>query len=305
MSSSPIVMGQNSPAVAQPTGSPWRAAPHVWLWLSIAAALVAMAGNVVGLQAIDRIYGSAYPSLTDQAIAQDLVNLVIVAPTLITLAALAWRGSLRAYLAWLGLLVFTVYNYVIYTFAIHFGPLFLVWVGVLGLALFALIGGVTAIDPSAVKARFTRHSMGFAAWFMIVMAVLFGTLWLSDIVPALLSGDVPATATDMGVPTNPVHVLDLAFFLPAALTAGLLLLNRRPLAYAMSPAVLLFLALTGLPILATPFVADARGDPVNWMVTIPISIVTATSLVTLARMLSAVPSGTNDAGFSSRPPRPE
>lgn len=294
MSSSPRVMGQNSPAVAQPIGSPWRAAPQVSLWLSIAAGLLAMAGNVVGLVAIDRIYGSAYPSLTDQAIAQDLVNLVIVAPALIVLAAVAWRGSIRAYLAWLGLLVFTVYNYVIYTFAIHFGPLFLVWVGVLGLALFALIGGVTAIDASTVKARFTRHSMGFAAWFMIAIAALFGAFWLSDIVPALLSGDVPATVTDMGVPTNPVHVLDLAFFLPAAFIAGLMLLKRRALAYAMSPAVLLFLALTGVPILVTPLVADARGHAVSWTVTIPISIITATSLALLARMLLAVPPRTND-----------
>jgi len=294
VSSSPRVMGQNSPAVALPIGSPWRAAPRVWLWLSMAAALLAMAGNVVGLVAIDRIYGSAYPSLTDQAIAQDLVNLAIVGPALIVLAAVAWRGSLTAYLAWLGLLVFTVYNYVIYTFAIHFGPLFLVWVGVLGLALFALIGGVTAIDASTVKGRFTQHSMGFAAWFMIALSAVFGVLWLSDIVPALLSGDVPATVTEMGVPTNPVHVLDLAFFLPAAFVAGLMLLKRRALAYAMSPAVLLFLALTGVPILATPFVADARGHAVGWTVTIPVGIITATSLALLARMLLAVLPRTND-----------
>lgn len=91
-------------------------------------------------------------------------------------------------------------------------------------------------------------------------------------------------------PTNPVHVLDLAFFLPAAFTMGFLLLRHRALAYAVSPALLLFLALTGVPILATPFVANARGDAVSWGVTVPIIIITMASLSILARLLLTVSS---------------
>jgi hypothetical protein len=62
-----------------------------------------------------------------------------------------------------GLLAFTVYNYAIYTFTIHFGPLFLVWVAVLGLSVFALIGGLATLDAAAVKAPFGR-AMPIAAW---------------------------------------------------------------------------------------------------------------------------------------------
>ena len=51
-------------------------------------------------------------------------------------------------------MTFTVYNYVIYVVAIDFGPLFLLWVAVLGAALFCLVGGVGAADyaaePSAI-----------------------------------------------------------------------------------------------------------------------------------------------------------
>jgi len=39
-------------------------------------------------------------------------------------AALALRGSVRSYLVWLGVLTFTIYNYVIYTFSVPFGLLF-------------------------------------------------------------------------------------------------------------------------------------------------------------------------------------
>ncbi len=249
--------------------------------------MLAGVGNIIGLAAVDQVYGTAYPSLTNQAIAQDLVNLFVVAPALIVLAIGGLRGSLPAYLAWLGVLVFTVYNYVIYAFAIQFGPLFLVWVGVLGVAVFALLGGVAAVDTSAVRARFGQRRMWLPAWFMIAMAVLFGALWLADIISTLVSGDVPATALDMGVPTNPVHVLDLAFFLPAALVIGVLLLRRRAFAYTVGPAILAFLALTGVPILVTPFVAGVRGESANWTVTAPIAVITIASLLLLARILVA------------------
>jgi hypothetical protein len=275
---------QGTSAPSEPV---WHSSPRVWFGLSVAAAVLAGVGNIIGLAAVERVYGTAYPSLTNQAIAQDLVNLFVVAPALIVLAIGALRGSLPAYLAWLGVLVFTVYNYVIYAFAIRFGPLFLVWVGVLGVAVFALLGGVGAVDTSAVRARFGQRRMWLPAWFMIAMAVLFGGLWLADIVPALVSGDVPGSTLDMGVPTNPVHVLDLAFFLPATLLIGVLLLRRRAFAYTVGPAILAFLALTGVPILVTPFVAGARGESANWTATAPIVVITVASLLLLARMLTA------------------
>jgi hypothetical protein len=128
----------------------------VWLWLSIAAALLAVSGSVIAL-AVDRIYAGLTPTFLPQALAQDIANLTVASPAWLILAALALRGSLRAYLLWLGVLTFTVYNYVIYTFAVPFGPLFLPWVAVLGLCIYALIGGVTAVDHNGVAARFASR----------------------------------------------------------------------------------------------------------------------------------------------------
>jgi len=158
------------------------------------------------------------------------------APGLLILAVLAMRGSLRAYLLWLGVLTFTVYNYVIYAFSIPFGPMFLLWVAVLGLCLFALIGGVTTVDQPAIAESFAnRRAIVVVAWSLIVIAILFGLLWLSEDVPALLAGGVPQSVRDMALPTNPVHVLDLAFFLPAVITIGVQLLRRRPFAFTVAP----------------------------------------------------------------------
>ncbi|MFL6070933.1 MAG: hypothetical protein ACJ72Y_06585, partial [Actinomycetes bacterium] len=59
--------------------------PVPWLRLSMAAAAVAAIGNVVSLSNVDRYYGAEAEVFVDQAIAQDLVNLVVVAPLTIAL----------------------------------------------------------------------------------------------------------------------------------------------------------------------------------------------------------------------------
>ncbi len=96
----------------------------IWLWLSILAVLLAIAGNILALS-VHRIYASLTPAFFPQATAQDIANLALVAPAWLVLALLALRGSLRAYRLWLGILTFAVYNYVIYTFSVPFGALFL------------------------------------------------------------------------------------------------------------------------------------------------------------------------------------
>lgn len=259
--------------------------PRVWAGLSAGAALLAIAGSAVGLLAAGPIYRHETSAFRDAAAAQDLVNLVLVGPLLLALAVRAYRGSLRSWLCWLGCLSFTVYNYAIYAFSIHFGALFLVWIGVLGLSLFALIGGLTALDPSALKARFAARPVRLPGWFLIVVAVLFALLWLSEIVPDLLAGRPSTSATVWDVPTNPVHVLDLAFFLPAACLSGVLLLRHHWLGYGTAVGQLVWLELTCLPILVTPFIANLRGDNPGWSVMAPIGIMALATLTVLWRVL--------------------
>ena len=239
--------------------------PRPWWWLTLSVALLAAAGRL----AADRIYNQETSVLFDQATAQDVVTLLPVAPLLAYLAVSARRGSLSAFLCLPGLLAFTVYNYAIYAFSIHFGPLFLVWVAILGLSIFTLVGALATADMPAIKQRFAGRAMPRPAWLLIVVAVLFVLLWLSEIVPSLLAGDPSRSARDWNVPTNPVHVLDLAFFLPAAVTSGILLLRRRPLGYATAAGQLVWIALTCVPILITPLVANARGHAPGWAVTLP------------------------------------
>lgn len=261
---------------------------RLWLWLSIVAGILAIAGSLIGLTQ-RAIYARLTPAFFPQALAQDVANLGLASPALLVLATLALRGSLRAYLVWLGVVTFTVYNYVIYAFSIPFGPLFLLWVTVLGLCLYALIGGVASTDHAAVEASYTgRRPTRVVGWLLIVTGVLFAALWLSEDLPALLAGRTPQSVIDMALPTNPVHILDLAFFLPAAIATGVMILKARPLAYTAAPSMLVFLVLTGVPILITPVVQSARGEPAAWGVVFPIGTLTVIVLGVLVWLVMSI-----------------
>jgi hypothetical protein len=276
-------------ATSPPTARPW-------LLLSIIAAALAMAGSSITLLS-QQLYDELTPAFLPQALAQDLVNLLVVSPAMIILAVLALRGSSRAYLLWLGTLLFTTYNYVIYSVGIPFGPLFLLWVGVLGMSVFALLGGIACIDRDELLVTYrSARAAKVSGWALIVIALLFGALWLSEDVPALLNGTTPQSLVDQGVITNPVHVLDLAFFLPAVLAIGALWLRRNVRAATVAPSFIVFLILTGVPILVTPIVQAVRGETAAWGVVAPIGAVTVVNLLLLAWLLGSM----TGAGLADR-----
>lgn len=258
-----------------------------WLWLSVPIALLAVTGSVAGIL-VDSIYSKETENWAAQSVAQDIANLAAF-PALLLLAAMAGRGSLRAYLAWLGVLAFSVYSYAIYAFTIHFGPLFLPHVAVLGLSVYALIGGIVSLDVERVKASFgERAPVRSTAALLLALGSGSSLLWLSGIVPATLAGETPDELLDTGLPANPVHVIDLAVLLPAALLAGALLRSRRSFGFVLAPLVLTAMALLGVTIVTIQAAFAARDLDAVWGVAAGVGVVTVVELLVLARFLRAI-----------------
>jgi len=282
-----------------PTDATKWLSSRLWIQLSIGGAVLAFAGSVVAL--VDgRIYEGLTASFLSQALAQDIANLVI-APLMLASAVLALRGSLRAYLVWLGVVAFTLYSYVIYVFSVPFGPLFPVWAAVLGISLFSLIGGLRDVDADEVARRFgSPRVVRISAWLLLVVAGLFALLWLSEDVPALLAGSTPQSVVDMALPTNPVHILDYVFFLPAGFITGIGLLRRNHFSFLSAPAFLVLLALTCVPILITPFVQEPVAGSIGMVAAI--GLLAATLLTVLVFLLHSVRA---EADRTSAPVEPD
>lgn len=255
------------PRLETRVAAPGGRLPPVWMWLSVAAGLLAFTGSLLSLFHPAAVYGRETDELISAALAQDVVNAFLVSPLLVILAVLARRGSIMSWLALMGFLGFTVYNYSIYAFSIQFGPLFLAWVAVLGLSAFALAGALANAVPEV--AHLAGIPSRLTGWVLIATSVFFTLLWLREIIPDLLAGSPSASASSWNVPTSPVHVLDLALFLPAVLMSGVLLLRGQAWGWATAAGSLAFLGLTALPILVTPIVSLLRGSPPGWPVVLP------------------------------------
>jgi len=277
------MMTKTSTKVAETVITVERHRAQSILWLSVPIALLAIVASAIG------IFGDVYDKETDnwaaQAVATDIVNLIAY-PALLMLALLAARGSLRAHLAWTGVLGYSVYAYAIYSFDIRFGPLFLVYVAVLGMSIYAVIGALASFRDREMQVGLGAGApVRSTAGFLVGLGTVFYLLWLSGIVPAAFDGTTPSELRETGLPSNPVHVLDMAFFLPALILAGVLLWRRRSLGYVLAPVVLTTAALLGLGIVCLQFVLDARGDEPVWALAAGIGVVTMIEVALVIQLL--------------------
>jgi hypothetical protein len=228
-----------------------------------------------------------------QARAADLVTIALVVPALGLGLWRARSGSPGGRCIALGALGYLAYSYAIFAFSVVINPMTPVHLAILGLASWGLVLAVAGPDEAILggssRIRLPRRTAG---WFLIVVAALFGLLWLGQIGSAITSGALPASIADLGLPTNAVYALDLAFALPVLAVAGawLLLSDRR--GPATATAALAFIVLMGSSVLAIFAIDAAAGVALEVAPCVIFALVTGGALVLLARGLrpTAAPS---------------
>lgn len=192
-------------------------------WTIVISALVTVA-SLLGLYD-PSIYGEETRNWATQARGQDIGNIIAIL-TLLASGFMYHKGSYKAAQVWLGTLLYLVYAYIVYSVAVHLNGLFLVYVAVLGLCSYALLFTVNRLRAYGGTQPGTS-ARKFASYTLIAIGVLFSFLWLSDLLPALISGKVPQSITDAGLWVNPIHVIDLAVVLPAFIITGYMALKVK------------------------------------------------------------------------------
>jgi hypothetical protein len=229
--------------------------PRTWLPAVLALALAALfAGASLGNILLPQAYAREAPSWAAQGLGQDWVDLLVVVPALVVLSCLALRGSRRSALLLGGTVAYTLYSLVLYAFAVHFNPLFLVYAIGLGVSFYAMVTIVVVFAGEDVASWFSpRTPTRIGGAFSVLIGGAFYLLWLSEIVPALLAGATPGSLADVGLITNPVQVLDIGIVLPAFIVGGIALVRQKALGYWLVPVMLTLglvmdLALIGMDI---------------------------------------------------------
>ena len=230
---------------------------------SLLIALLAAALALAGLLAGDAVYQSR--ELHESFVTNDLVNLVIGVPILLIALWLARRGKLAGLLFWPGALFFLLYNAaIVYVYALPLGWAWLLYLILLALVVYTLIGLMASIDGGAVQSRLQgKAPERLAGGVMVGLGVIFLLIVGGEIAGAVAS-QTPVARAQLAV-----YVADFTT-IPAWIIGGALLWRRQALGYVSGAGLLfgasmLFVgllvyflvqpALTGAPFATSDFVA--------------------------------------------------
>jgi hypothetical protein len=226
--------------------------------LAVVATTLAAFTAAAGLVATG-LYRDA-PNWVQQARGTDLATLFVAVPVLFVGLWTARKGSAAGRMAVVAGLLYLVYNYAIFAFAVAMNPLTAVHYAIFGLSVWSLLlGARVAVDASeAATERLLRRA---SAGLLIAVAAMFGLLWLGQIAATTMTGILAPDLVLAGITTNPVYALDLAFFLPLCAVAGVGLL-RRDGAAAFGLPMLIWVPLMGAGVLGGFVLGAINGDAV-------------------------------------------
>jgi len=196
-------------------------------------ALLALAASPIGV---------ANPAIYDHVVSAEIrpgvlsQDIVIITGSLLVLALVARvrADSATGPLVILGVMGFYFYAYGIYTIERLYNPLYLVYMAVLGLSLYAIVCGVASLSTTALQRvalpRWVRYA---AIAFLLLVTVVFNILWIGALLPLMRTGDKIEFFYS-------VYILDLCFIMPAFAISAVLAARRLGLGLVTVPALCVF-----------------------------------------------------------------
>ncbi|NCC35288.1 MAG: hypothetical protein EOM24_25245 [Chloroflexia bacterium] len=200
-------------------------------------------------------------SMAAQMQANDLIALSLGLPLLAVSFWLAQRGSLRGRLLLAGTLGFILYTYITMMVGAHYNALFLLYVALFSLSLFAFVLVMMSIDIPNLPTRFSdKLPRGWIAGLLFFAAAFLSLAWLGRIAATFAPGAVPAleNTTSMFI-----QAMDLGLVVPVCLVAGILLLRRHAWGYLLASVGLTKFLTLGLAVSLMGLNMARVGVPVS------------------------------------------
>jgi hypothetical protein len=223
-------------------------------------------------------------STTAQMQGNDLITLVVGLPLLLVSMWLAFRGSLRGRLLLTGTLGFFLYTYMSMSMLTAYNALFLVYVALFGLSLYAFILCMLTFDLADLPRHFDAGlPRGWIAAVLFAVGAFLALAWFGRVIPELMNPQVPAALEN--TTTRVIQAMDLVLIAPLAILAGVLLLRRSAWGYllasvAIAKGLTMSLAVSTMAVnMALHGVADSLGIMVPFLVLTVLNLVVGVVLL--------------------------
>ncbi len=237
--------------------------------------------SAIGLYT-DNFYARETLNWATQSLGQDMIDLFLITPILLISAILSTKGNKTAVLVWVGTNLYLVYTFCIFCFDVHFNSMFIFYCINLGLSFYSLMYFIFCQIKSPLTLQVNNQLLtNIIGAYLILISIIFYLLWLSDIIPAIVADKVPNSLVEVGLPTNAVHVIDLAVFLPGLFIIGILLLRKKVLAYILAPVSLVFFILMDITIGSLMIIMHQKGMEASMAVATAMGFLALFSLMLL------------------------
>jgi hypothetical protein len=238
--------------------------------------------NGRGLYQFDTVSAAA------QEQAADAVTLLIGLPLLAVSAWLARRGSLRGQLLLTGTLGYFLYTYIQMSVNSSYNPLFLVYVAVMALSLYAFALCLLDIDLAALPGRFSERTPRPAIAGVLFAAGTFLLLaWLGRILPTMNYRTVALENTT----TMVIQAMDLGLILPLAFLSGILLLRRSAWGYLLASVAVIKMLTLGASVSAMGINMALQNVPITAVELVIFPALTIANAIVAVLLLASIEAG--------------
>jgi hypothetical protein len=214
----------------------------------------------------------------------DIIALFVGLPLLVVSTWLAFRGSVRGHLLLTGTLGFFLYTYLSMSMLTAYNMLFLVYVALFTMSLYAFILSMLSFDLADLPRHFSEKlPRGWIAGMLFAVGGFLFLAWIGRVVPELLHPESPAPLEN--TTTRVIQALDLALIVPLAVLAGILLLRRSAWGYLLSSVAILKGLTMALAVSTMAINMALHGVPDTVAIMIPFLVLTALNMVVAVLLL--------------------
>jgi hypothetical protein len=216
----------------------------------------------------------------------DIVTLFVALPMLVVSTWLAFRGSLRGRLLLTGTTGFFLYTYLSMSMLTAFNALFLVYVALFALSLYAFILCMMSFDLTTLPGHFSSQlPRGWIAALLFLIGVFLSISWLERVLSPVIKNTPPLLDNST---TMVIQAMDLSLVVPLAVLSGILLLRRSAWGYLLTSVFILKAITLGLAVSAMVVNMILAGTPDSLGIMIPFLVITLLNLAAAVSLLKNV-----------------
>jgi hypothetical protein len=220
----------------------------------------------------------------------DFIALILGMPLLVISSVMAGvypagrSGSLRGRLLLAGTLGFFLYTYLSMSMLTAYNMLFLVYVALFTMSLYAFILCMLSFDLADLPRHFSdKLPRGWIAGVLFAVGGFLSLAWVGRVVTELLNPQIPAALEN--TTTRVIQALDLSLIAPLTVLAGIMLLKRSAWGYLLA-SVAVFKGLSmAMGVSAMAINMALKGVPDSMAVMVPFLVLTVLNVAAAVLLL--------------------